>query len=64
MLSWVRSSGRRLPFLSCDRGAQKPLPDADDVGVGGNRDPAAHFLDTGEIARQVVVPADPINLGQ
>jgi len=53
-----------LPFLSCDRGAQKPLPDADDVGVGGNRDPAAHFLDAVEIARQVVVPADPINLGQ
>jgi len=50
-----------MAFLSCDRGAQKPLPDADDIGVGGNRDPAAHFLDTVEIARQVVEPADPVN---
>ena len=53
-----------MPFLFCNWGAQKPLPDADDIGVGSKRDPAAQFLDTMEIARQVLVPADPVNLGQ
>ncbi|MCX7644923.1 MAG: hypothetical protein N2Z62_06460, partial [Rhodobacteraceae bacterium] len=37
---------RRMPFLSCDLGAEQPLLDADVIGVGSSRDPAAPFLDT------------------
>ena len=58
------SNWHRMPFLSCDRSAQKPLPVADDSGVGGDRDSAAHFLDTVEAARRVVVPASSVNLFQ
>ena len=31
----------RMPFLSCDLGAEQPLLDADVIGVGSSRDPAA-----------------------
>jgi len=34
----------RMPFLSCDLGAEQPLLDADVIGVGSSRDPAAPFL--------------------
>ncbi len=33
------SNWRRMPFLSCDLGAEQPLLDADVIGVGSNRDP-------------------------
>jgi len=54
---------RRMPFLSCDLGAEQPLLDADVIGVGSNRDPAAPFLDTVTVAGQAVVPVDLINIG-
>jgi hypothetical protein len=53
----------RMPFLSCDLGAEQPLLDADVIGVGSNRDPAAPFLDTVTVAGQAVVPVDLINIG-
>ena len=37
---------KRLPFLSCDLSAEQPLLDADVIGLGGDRDAAAPFLDT------------------
>ena len=52
-----------MPFLSCDLGAEQPLLDADVIGVGINRDPAAPFLDTVTVAGQAVVPVDLINIG-
>ena len=54
---------RRMPFLSCDLGAEQPLLDADVIGVGSNRDPAAPFMDTVTVAGQAVVPVDLINIG-
>ena len=57
------SNWRRMPFLSCDLGAEQPLLDADVIGVGSNRDPAAPFLDTVTVAGQAVVPVDLINIG-
>jgi len=54
---------QRLPFLSCDLGAEQPLLDADVIGVGGNRDAAAPFLDTVTVAGSAVVPVDLINIG-
>ena len=54
---------RRLPFLSCDLGAEQPLLDADVIGVGSSRDPAAPFLDTVTVQGQAVVPVDLINIG-
>jgi hypothetical protein len=54
---------RRMPFLSCDLGAEQPLLDADVIGIGSNRDPAAPFQDTVTIQGQVVVPVDLVNIG-
>lgn len=54
----------RLPFLSCDLGAEQPLLDADVIGVGSSRDPAAPFLDTVTVQGQAVVPVDLVNIGQ
>ncbi len=54
---------QRMPFLSCDLGAEQPLLDADVIGVGSNRDPAAPFLDTVTVAGQAVVPVDLVNIG-
>ena len=54
---------RRLPFLSCDLGAEQPLLDADVIGVGSSRDPAAPFLDTVTVQGQAVVPLDLVNIG-
>ena len=54
---------RRVPFLSCNLGAEQPLLDADVIGLGGNRDPAAPFLDTVTVEGDVVVPVDLINIG-
>jgi hypothetical protein len=54
---------RRLPFLSCDLGAEQPLLDADVIGVGPSRDPAAPFLDTITVQGQAVVPVDLVNIG-
>ncbi|WP_270934581.1 phage tail tube protein [Falsiroseomonas oryzae] len=54
---------RRMPFLSCDLGAEQPLLDADVLGVGNGRDPAAPFLDTVTVQGQVVVPVDLNNIG-
>ncbi|WP_037302033.1 phage tail tube protein, partial [Rubritepida flocculans] len=53
----------RLPFLSCDLGAEQPLLDADVIGVGSSRDPAAPFLDTVTVQGQAVVPLDLVNIG-
>ncbi len=53
----------RMPFLSCDLGAEQPLLDADVIGVGSSRDPAAPFLDTVTVQGQVVVPVDLVNIG-
>ncbi len=53
----------RMPFLSCDLGAEQPLLDADVIGVGSSRDPAAPFLDTVTVQGQAVVPVDLINIG-
>lgn len=49
---------RRLPFLSCDLGAEQPLLDADVIGLGGTRDAAAPFQDTVTVSGTVVVPVD------
>ncbi|WP_191082734.1 phage tail tube protein [Roseococcus microcysteis] len=54
---------RRVPFLSSSLGAEQPLLDADVIGLGGNRDPAAPFLDTVTVAGDVVVPIDLVNTG-
>lgn len=54
---------KRLPFLSCDLGAEQPLLDADVIGLGGNRDAAAPFLDTVTVAGSAVVPVDLVNIG-
>lgn len=54
---------RRLPFLSCDLGAEQPLLDADVIGLGGNRDAAAPFLDTVTVSGSAVVPVDLNNIG-
>ncbi|MBX9702249.1 MAG: hypothetical protein K2X74_22625, partial [Acetobacteraceae bacterium] len=54
---------RRVPFLSSNLGAEQPLLDADVIGLGGNRDPAAPFLDTVTVAGDVVVPIDLVNTG-
>jgi hypothetical protein len=54
---------RRMPFLSCDLGAEQPLLDADVLGVGNGRDPAAPFVDTVTVQGQVVVPVDLNNIG-
>ncbi|WP_372624953.1 phage tail tube protein [Falsiroseomonas sp.] len=54
---------RRMPFLTCDLGAEQPLLDADVIGVGSNRDPAAPFLDIVTIQGQAVVPVDLVNIG-
>ncbi|MGK7865209.1 phage tail tube protein [Falsiroseomonas sp. E2-1-a4] len=54
---------RRVPFLSTSLGAEQPLLDADVIGLGGNRDPAAPFLDTVTVAGDVVVPIDLVNTG-
>ena len=54
---------QRMPFLSCDLGAEQPLLDADVIGVGSNRDPAAPFLDTVTVQGQAVVPVDLVNIG-
>ncbi|MCK8787268.1 phage tail tube protein [Roseomonas sp. NAR14] len=54
---------RRLPFLSCDLGAEQPLLDADVIGLGGTRDAAAPFLDTVTVSGSAVVPVDLINIG-
>ncbi|MDW8399685.1 MAG: phage tail tube protein [Acetobacteraceae bacterium] len=54
---------RRMPFLSCDLGAEQPLLDADVIGVGSSRDPAAPFLDTVTVQGQAVVPVDLVNIG-
>ena len=54
----------RLPFLSCDLGTEQPLLDADVIGVGSSRDPAAPFLDTVTVQGQAVVPVDLVNIGQ
>jgi hypothetical protein len=54
---------RRMPFLSCDLGAERPLLDADVFGLGSNRDPAALFLDTVTVQGQAVVPVDLVNIG-
>ena len=53
----------RMPFLSCDLGAERPLLDADVIGVGSSRDPAAPFLDTVTVQGQAVVPVDLVNIG-
>ena len=53
---------RRVPFLSCNLGAEQPLLDADVIGLGGNRDPAAPFFDTVTVEGDVVVPVDLINI--
>ena len=53
----------RMPFLSCDLGAEQPLLDADVIGVGSSRDPAAPFLDTVTVQGQAVVPVDLVNIG-
>ena len=53
----------RMPFLSCDLGAEQPLLDADVIGVGSSRDPAAPFLDTVTVQGQTVVPVDLVNIG-
>jgi hypothetical protein len=57
------SNWRRMPFLSCDLGAEQPLLDADVIGVGSNRDPAAPFLDIVTVQGQAVVPVDLVNIG-
>ena len=54
---------RRMPFLSCDLGAEQPLLDADVIGLGGNRDAAAPFLDTVTVSGSAVVPVDLNNIG-
>ncbi len=54
---------RRVPFLSCNLGAEQPLLDADVIGLGGNRDPAAPFFDTVTVEGDVVVPVDLTNTG-
>ncbi len=53
----------RMPFLSCDLGAEQPLLDVDVIGVGTNRDAGAPFQDGVTVAGQAVVPVDLINLG-
>ena len=53
----------RMPVLSCDLGAEQPLLDADVIGVGSSRDPAAPFLDTVTVQGQAVVPVDLVNIG-
>ena len=53
----------RMPFLSCDLGAEQPLLDADVIGVGSSRDPAAPFLDTVTVQGQAVVPVALVNIG-
>ncbi|MDT8262976.1 phage tail tube protein, partial [Roseomonas sp. DSM 102946] len=53
----------RMPFLSCDLGAEQPLLDADVIGLGSSRDPAAPFLDTVTVQGQAVVPVDLVNIG-
>jgi hypothetical protein len=57
------SNYKRLPFLSCDLGAEQPLLDADVIGLGGTRDAAAPFLDTVTVAGSALVPVDLINIG-
>ena len=52
-----------MPFLSCDLGAEQPLLDADVIGLGGNRDAAAPFLDTVTVSGSAVVPVDLTNIG-
>jgi Phage tail tube protein len=54
---------KRLPFLSCDLGAEQPLLDAAVIGLGGNRDAAAPFLDTVSVAGAIAVPVDLTNIG-
>ncbi|HYZ62726.1 MAG TPA: phage tail tube protein, partial [Acetobacteraceae bacterium] len=54
---------KRLPFLTCDLGAEQPLLDADFIGLGGTRDAAAPFLDTVTVSGSAVVPVDLINIG-
>lgn len=54
---------RLLPFVSCTLGAEQPLLDADVIGVGTNRDPAAPFRDILTVAGPVVVPVDLNNIG-
>ncbi len=54
---------RRMPFLSCDLGAEQPLLDADVIGISTNRDPAAPFLDGVTVQGQAVVPVDLVNIG-
>jgi hypothetical protein len=54
---------KRLPVLSCDLGAEQPLLDTDVIGLGGNRDAAAPFLDTVTVAGSAVVPVDLVNFG-
>ncbi len=54
---------RRVPFLTYDLGAEQPLLDADFIGVGANRDPAAPFLDVVTVGGQAVVPVDLVNIG-
>jgi hypothetical protein len=54
---------RRMPFLSCDLGAEQPLLDADVIGISTNRDPAAPFLDGVTVQGQAVVPLDIVNIG-
>jgi hypothetical protein len=52
----------RMPFLSCDLGAEQPLLDADVIGVGSSRDPAAPFLDTVTVQGLAVGPVDLVNI--
>jgi hypothetical protein len=54
---------RRMPFLTCDLGAEQPLLEADVIGFGSNRDPAAPFLDIVTVQGQAVVPVDLVNIG-
>lgn len=54
---------RRMPFISCDLGAEQPLIDNAIIGAGNNRDAAAPFQDTVTVQGNAVVPIDLINIG-
>ena len=52
---------QRLPFVSCDLGAEQGLLDSDIIGTG--RDPSAPFRDLVRVGGQITVPLDVRNIG-
>lgn len=53
----------RMPFVSCELSAERPLIDVDVLGLGGNRDAAAPFQDVVTDTGNVVVPVDLRSFG-